>query len=179
MTFNIGILAWFSSVPFLLYLHRTRGFRSRLYFALALILAWSLCVFKITTDPLPLAMVPMFSVPIALIQLPGYLLWAKFRNRDLSCSPFPGCDGCDGMGAIYLHSTWQLGCSSLLPGGSIVDFTVVSIFGMAGLGFVIYHANSVVAEIIIDRNGNCKKAYSCINSARRDPGLWGTQARYL
>jgi apolipoprotein N-acyltransferase len=157
MTFNIGILAWFSSVPFLLYLHSTRGFRSRLYFALALILAWSLCVFKITTDPLPLAMVPMFSIPIALIQLPGYLLWAKFRNRDLSAMLFPAVMVAMEWAQCTFTPLGSWGAAAYSQVDQLVILQCVSIFGMAGLGFAIYYANSVVAEMIIDRNGNFKK----------------------
>ncbi len=157
MTFNIGILAWFSSVPFLLYLHRTRGFRSRLYFAMALILAWSLCVFKITTDPIPLAMVPMFSIPIALIQLPGYLVWAKFRNRDFSALLFP---------AVMVVMEWaqhtftplgSWGAAAYSQVDQLVILQCVSILGMAGLGFAIYYSNSVLAEMIIDREVNFTK----------------------
>jgi len=150
MTFNMGILAWFSAVPFLLYLDRTSGFKSRLYFGLAMILAWSLCVLKITTDPLPLAMVPMFSIPLALIQMPGYLIWAKFRNKKGSALLFP---------AVMVVMEWIQ--YTLTPLGSwsaaaytqtdnIVLLQLVSIFGMAGPGFVIYYVNVMLAKIIVD-----------------------------
>jgi apolipoprotein N-acyltransferase len=148
-TFNIGILAWFSSVPFLLYLHRTRGFRSRLYFAAAMVMAWSICVWKIATDPIPLAMIPMFSVPIALIQIPGYLVWAKFSNQKWSVVLFP---------AVMVVMEWvqytftpmgSWGAAAYTQVDHIVLLQSVSIAGLAGLGFVIYLVNSVLAEVFI------------------------------
>jgi apolipoprotein N-acyltransferase len=57
MTFSIEVMAWVSSVPFLIYLSLTQGWKSRLTFFLALVLAWSLVVTKIISDPIPLALV--------------------------------------------------------------------------------------------------------------------------
>jgi len=157
LTFNIEILAWISSVPFLLYLKRTRGFRSRFYVALALILAWSICVFKITTDPLPLAMIPMFSVPIALLQLPGYLVWAKYSDKKWSMLLFPAVM----VVMEWIQYTWtplgSWGAAAYTQADHGILIQSVSIFGLAGLGFVIYLVNSMLAEIILSKNGLRKK----------------------
>ncbi|MCJ7715168.1 MAG: hypothetical protein MUO54_01440 [Anaerolineales bacterium] len=157
MTFNIEILAWFSSVPFLLYLDRTRGFRSRLYFALAFILAWSICVFKIITDPLPLAMIPMFSVPIALILMPGYLVWAKFRNQPWSAFLFPAVMVVMEWVQYTLTPLGSWGAAAISQADHIVLVQSVSLFGMAGLGFVIYLVNSVLTELLISGTGFGKR----------------------
>jgi apolipoprotein N-acyltransferase len=157
MTFHIEILAWFSSVPFLLYLDRTHGFRSRLYFVLALILAWSICVFKITTDPLPMVMIPMFSIPIALIQMPGYLVWAKFRNQKWSAFLFPAVMVVMEWVQYTLTPLGSWGAAAYTQADNIVILQSVSIFGLAGLGFVIYLVNSMLAEVIISSNGFAKK----------------------
>jgi apolipoprotein N-acyltransferase len=157
MRFNIGILAWFSSVPFLLYLQRTRGFLSRLYFVSAMILAWSLCVYKITTAPLSLAMIPMFSIPLALIQIPGYLVWTAFRGRKGSVLLFP---------AVMVVMEWvqymytplgSWGAAAYTQTDHIVLLQSVSILGLAGLGFVIYCTNSLLAEILANNVGYLKK----------------------
>lgn len=121
MTYHIKILAWVSSVPFLLYLDRTRGFKSRLFFALALVLAWSFCVFKIATDPLPLAMVPMFLFPAVMVVME----WVQYTLTPLG--------------------SW--GAAAYTQADHMVLIQSVSIFGLAGLGFVIYLVNSTLAEV--------------------------------
>jgi apolipoprotein N-acyltransferase len=82
MTFSIGILAWIAYVPFLLYLHQTKGWQSRLWFFLAYVVAWSLTVFKIVTDPIPFFVIPMYSIPIAVFHLPAFLMWARLREEE-------------------------------------------------------------------------------------------------
>jgi apolipoprotein N-acyltransferase len=72
MTFSIGILAWIAYVPFLLYLHQTKGWQSRLWFFLAYVMAWSVTVFKIVTDPIPFFIIPMYSIPIAVVSPAGF-----------------------------------------------------------------------------------------------------------
>lgn len=157
LSFNIGVLAWISSVPFLLYLERTNGFKSRLYFGMALILAWSICVLKIITDPLSVAMVPMFSIPLALIQMPGYLVWAKFRNKKWSALLFPAFMVVMEWVQYTLTPLGSWGAAAYTQAGNIVLLQSVSIFGLAGLGFVIYYVNSILAEIVLDAKVFSKK----------------------
>ena len=88
MTFSIEVMAWVSSVPFLIYLSLTQGWKSRLTFFLALVLAWSFVVTKIISDPIPLGMVFLYSIPISLFHLPGYLIWSKFKIRNMRCFYF-------------------------------------------------------------------------------------------
>jgi len=151
-TYNIEILAWVSSIPFLLYLERTRGVRSGIYFALAFVLAWSICVFKIITDPIPLLMILMFSVPIALIQMPGYLIWAKFRNQKFSHILFPAIMVVMEWVQYTLTPLGSWGSAAYTQVDNIVLLQSVSIFGLAGLSFVIYYVNGMLAEIITHRN---------------------------
>ena len=148
MTFNIEILAWISSVPFLLYLDKTKGPWSRLYFALTLILAWSICVFKIASDPLPLVMVPLFSVPIALIQLPAYLLWSKYRNRKHSYLLFPAAMVIMEWIQYTLTPLGSWGVAAYTQVDHIVLLQSASIFGIGGLSFLIYLVNSTMFELI-------------------------------
>ena len=157
MRFNIGILAWVSSVPFLLYLDRTSGFKSRFFFGLALFLAWSLCVLKITTDPLPVAMIPMFSIPLALIQMPGYLIWAKFRKKKWSALLFPAVMVVLEWIQYTLTPLGSWGAAAYTQADHSVLLQAVSLFGLAGLGFVIYYVNSALAEVIINPTGFAKK----------------------
>jgi apolipoprotein N-acyltransferase len=154
---NIEILAWVSSLPFLLYLNRTRGTRSRIYFALALVLAWSICVSKIITDPVPFLMVPMFSIPIALFHMPGYLVWARFRNHKFAFLIFPAV-----MSVLewiqYAFTplgTWGVAAYTQVDQPILIQW--VSVFGIAGLSFVIYLVNALLAEMVIHRKVYTRK----------------------
>lgn len=148
LTYHIEILAWVSSVPFMLYLSRTRGFWSRFNFMMALLIAWSICVLKIVTDPIPLYMIPLYSIPLTLVQIPGYLVWAKFRKRNYSLMLFP---------AVMVIMEWlqytfspfgSWGAIAYTQTNNIILKQSVSLFGLAGLGFLIYLVNSLIAEMI-------------------------------
>ena len=89
MSYSVDFIAWFSVVPFLVYLNITKGWKTRLYFLLSLIAAWSLVVFKIITPPIPYIMTFLFSVPISLFHLPAFLIWDKFKNQKGSVLLFP------------------------------------------------------------------------------------------
>jgi apolipoprotein N-acyltransferase len=89
MTNGVDLLAWVASVPFLIYLERTKGIRSRVLFGFTLLIAWTLAVAKIISDPIPLIFTPLFSVPITLIKLPAYLAWGRIANPRFKLLVFP------------------------------------------------------------------------------------------
>ncbi|MCZ4410577.1 hypothetical protein O3Q51_17305 [Cryomorphaceae bacterium 1068] len=151
MTFSIEIMAWVSSVPFLIYLSLTQGWRSRLTFFLALVLAWSLVVTKIISDPIPLVLVFLYSIPIGLFHLPGYLIWSKFKNQKYALFLFP---------VIMIIMEWIQYTFTPLASWGVAAYTMhdnvsliqtVSLFGLAGLSFLIYWVNISIATIIIKR----------------------------
>ena len=67
MTFSLDIVAWISIAPFFIYLHLTKGWKSRVLFFLALTAAWTVVVLKIITAPIPAIFALLYSVPIALV----------------------------------------------------------------------------------------------------------------
>jgi apolipoprotein N-acyltransferase len=151
MTFSIEVMAWISSVPFLIYLSLTQGWKSRIIFSLALVLAWSLVVTKIISDPIPLMLVFLYSIPISLFHLPGYLIWSKFKNQKYAVFLFP---------AIMIIMEWIQYTFTPLASWGVAAYTMhdnvsliqtVSLFGMAGLSFLIYWVNVSIAKIIIKR----------------------------
>lgn len=151
MTFSIELMAWFSSVPFLIYLGLTQGWRSRLTFFLALVLAWSLVVTKIISDPIPMMLVFLYSIPIALFHLPGYLIWSRFKDQKYALFLFP---------VIMVSMEWIQYSFTPLASWGVAAYTmhdnmsliqVVSLFGMAGLSFLIYWVNASIANVIIKR----------------------------
>ena len=152
MTFSIELVAWISSVPFLIYLSLTKGWKSRVIFFLTLILAWSIVVAKIVTDPIPLILVFLYSIPISLFHVPGYLFWSKFKSKRYSLFLFP---------LIMTIMEWSQYTFTPLASWGVAAYTMhenesliqtVSLFGMAGLSFLIYWVNVSIADIIIKRN---------------------------
>jgi len=149
LIFSIDIFAWMSMVPFLIYLGSTKGWRSRLLFTVALIISWSFIVLKIITPPIPLALIFLYSIPISVFHLPGYLLWAKLKNRIISAILFPAS-----MVILeWLQYTFtplgSWGAAAYTQSDSPVMIQFTSLFGMAGLSFMIYWVNSSISEIIL------------------------------
>ncbi|MGB2273388.1 MAG: nitrilase-related carbon-nitrogen hydrolase [Flavicella sp.] len=151
MTFSIEVMAWISSVPFLIYLSITKGWKSRLNFFIALVLAWSLIVTKIISDPIPLLLVFLYSIPISLFHLPGYLIWSKFKNQKYALFLFP---------VVMIIMEWIQYTFTSFASWGVIAYTMhdnvslvqtVSLFGLAGLSFFIYWVNVSIATIIIKR----------------------------
>ena len=151
LTFSIDIAGWFSMVPFLVYLSITRGWKSRLIFTLALFVTWSIIVLKIISPPIPYMLIFLYSIPISLFHLPGYLIWARFRDRRFSVLLFPAM-------MILLEwiqytftplSSW--GVAAYTQSSSIHMLQFLSIFGMSGLSFLVYWVNLSVANLIVKK----------------------------
>ncbi len=151
MTFNIDIVGWFSMAPFLIYLSITQGWKSRLLFVLAFIVAWSIIVLKIITPPIPYMLIFLYSIPISLMHLPAYLIWAKYKDRRFSVLLFP---------AMMVVLEWiqytftpfaSWGVAAYTQTQSIYVIQFLSVFGMAGLSFLIYWVNISVTNLILKK----------------------------
>ncbi len=81
MRYSVAPLAWVAPVPWLIYLRRTGGWRSRLALAAAMQVGALIQVACIVTDPVPLVFAPMFSVPMALGASALYITWDALRRR--------------------------------------------------------------------------------------------------
>jgi apolipoprotein N-acyltransferase len=151
LTYGIDLLAWISSVPFLIYLSLTKGLKSRVFFVFALIIAWSFCVSKILTPPMPLVMVFLFSVPISLFHLPAFLLWDRFKEHKWSFLLFPATL----VSMEWLQYTFtpfaSWGVAAYTQSNNLILMQSLSLFGMAGLSFLIYWVNISIAEIAVNR----------------------------
>ncbi len=158
MSYSVDIIAWIAYVPFLLYLSLTEGLKSRLLFVLALILAWSFVTAKIITPPIPFVMVFLYAIPISLFHLPAYLIWDKFskgipteKQHKGSFILFP---------AILTLMEWiqytftpfaSWGAAAYTQLHTLPIMQTVSLFGMAGLSFLIYWLNIAITEILLNK----------------------------
>jgi apolipoprotein N-acyltransferase len=159
MSFSIDLMGWLATVPFLIYLSVTKGWKARLLFVLALIAAWSIVVFKIVTPPIPYLMIFLFSIPISLFHLPAYLIWDKFKNHRWSILLFP---------AIMTIMEWlqytftpfaSWGVMAYSQAHNIHIMQFVSILGIAGLSFLIYWINVSIAWIITSKTTSILSFY--------------------
>lgn len=151
MTYSIDIAGWFSMVPFLIYLRITSGWKSRILFSLVLITAWSVIVLKIISPPIPYAFSLFYSTPIALVHLPAYLLWARFKNHKWSLILFPSMLTILEWIQYTFTPLGSWGVAAYTQSHSTLTMQGVSIFGLAGLSFIICWINASIAEIVINR----------------------------
>ncbi|MFY0687469.1 MAG: hypothetical protein JXQ90_09905 [Cyclobacteriaceae bacterium] len=151
LTFSVDLLAWISVAPFLIYLSCTSGWKSRLLFACALIVTWTLIVSKIITAPIPYLIVFLYAIPITLFHLPGYLIWAKYRKANWSVLLFPAV-----MAVLewvqYTFTplaSWGVAAYSQTHSPGIMQF--VSLFGLPGLSFLIYWINTAITDLLLSK----------------------------
>lgn len=81
LRFGVPLLAWLMPAAWLAWLRATDGWRSRLLFVMAFVLAWHAAILKIVTPPLTFAAVPAFAIPIGLVHALPYLAWSALRAR--------------------------------------------------------------------------------------------------
>jgi len=148
MSFSVDFFAWFANIPFLLYLSLTKGWKTRILFVFTLIIAWSVVILKIVSPPMPYLMIFLFSIPISLFHLPAYYVWDKFKKHNWSVLLFP---------AVFTIMEWiqytftpfgSWGIMAYSQSNSINSMQFVSIFGVAGLSFLIYWINVSIVRII-------------------------------
>lgn len=149
VSFGIGLVAWISSLPFLLFLAGTQGWKSRMIFFAALVAGWSVAITKIITPPIPLGLVFMYSIPIALIHLPGYLLWAKFRARPGAWLLFPATVTLlEWLQYTFTpFASWGVAAYTQVDNPALIQS--LALFGMPGLSFLVYWVNVALAEILL------------------------------
>lgn len=150
-TFNIDVLAWVAMVPFLIYLNLTRGWKSRVLFSITLLITWSVIISKIITDPVPAYVIPLYAIPITLFQLPGYLFYGAFKNSKWSIVIFPAAMiVCEWIQYRFTpFGSW--GVAAYTQANSISILQSLSLFGLAGLSFLLYWTNASIAEAFVHK----------------------------
>ena len=93
----------------------------------------------------------LYSIPISLFHLPGYLIWSRFKNQKYGLFLFP---------VIMIIMEWIQYTFTPLASWGVAAYTMhdnvsliqtLSLFGLAGLSFLIYWVNVSIANIIIKR----------------------------
>jgi len=158
--FGIGFIAWFAPIPFLLYLRGNKGWKHGLLFFSAFFLSWSLAFLKIISTPLPVIFALLFALPVTLLQGCGYLIWRHFAEKKGALLLFP---------AIMILMEWIQHSATPFASWGAAAYTqlenpallqTVSLFGIAGLGFLIYLVSAMLERVISGRSS--KKEWTIV-----------------
>lgn len=145
---SIEILAWFSYVPFFLYLRRTTGWKSFALLSLFVFVGWTLAVLKILTGDMPWFFAFLYSLPITIFHIPGYLVFRAFKSNENWWLIGAG---------IFAISEWLLG--ALTPFGTWGSIAYVrvedsallqlgSLFGLGSISLAILLVNTAITYFI-------------------------------
>ncbi len=134
----VGVLAWIAPVPWLHYLRLTTGWRSRLGFGVVLFLGWTFATAKIASEPMFLALAPMFALPIALAQLGAYLTWDAVRPRVTPAASVFALSIAVGEWALYALTPFgSWGATAYTQLDDLPLLEVASVFGIVGVGAIV------------------------------------------
>ncbi len=151
---GVGLLAWTAPIPFLVFLGRTSGWRSRLTLIGVLCVAWSLAAAKYITPPLPYSLIVLNGVSYGVVNGVGYLVWDRLRRglpAYLSNLAFP---------AIHIGLEWLQYRFTPLASNGAAAYTQLenlpylqfaAVFGIAGLSFLMYWFAAVAADALVAR----------------------------
>jgi apolipoprotein N-acyltransferase len=153
LRFGIGVLAWIPPIPLLRYLRLASGPRAILAVMGTLLVAWSAAVAKIATAPVPIAMAPLFGVPIGLALALPYVVWARVRSRVGEARGVLLFASTSVLAEWTLHAllpfgTWGAAANTQLDRLALLQ--LASITGLHGVSFLVY-AVSAALESLLDR----------------------------
>ncbi|MBN2528203.1 MAG: hypothetical protein JXR76_17555 [Deltaproteobacteria bacterium] len=146
--FGVGMLGWIAPVPFLLYLLRTKGVWSRVLLCIALCIAWTLATAKFITAPFPPTLIALNGMTFGVLSAIAFLSWQRLQQNLplwMSHLTFP---------AIMLSLEWVQSEFTPLASNGSAAYTQLenlpflqwaSLFGIAGIGFLMYWFAAVVA----------------------------------
>jgi len=154
MRFNISILAWIMFVPLLVLARNT--FLKKEWFGILLLMqvAYFLQIVKIITDPIPILMALMFSIPIAFGS--WFLLWVFEKSRRKIGDMW----GIFLFASLMSISEWLSFYSELGTWGSmtytqlddLAFLQLTSLFGITFSSFFLYLSSSFVTVLIVNKN---------------------------
>ncbi len=154
--FGIGLVAWVSWVPFLRFLRHRPGWRSGLATLGVLVLAWSLAVAKICTEPIPVVMSPMYGIPLAITTGGPMLLFTFLRRRlahPAAAALFPAAMvvGEWAQHALTPFGSWGAAAYTQLDVLPLLQLAAIT--GLAGPSFLVYLGNVAIEELIERADG--------------------------
>ncbi len=144
----VGIAAWVAPVPFLVYLEKTRGIRSRALCLAALSAGFIGAAFKIITPPLVWPMAVLYGLSFGLTFGAGYLIWDRLNRAPSALSHLAFAAGQITVEWL-LHRFTPLGSAGAAACTQVDNLPflqLASLFGIAGIGFLMYWAAALIAD---------------------------------
>lgn len=139
LRWGVGALAWIAPIPLLHYLRETSGWRSRLAFVGALVVAWVAATAKIVSAPLPPAFA-LLGVAFGLVQAAPYLAADALRRRigdRAGVVLFPALVATAEMLQYRLTELGNWAGTGFTQVDSLPLLQVASVAGIVGVGFVV------------------------------------------
>ena len=155
---GIDVFAWFAWVPFLRYLRLRSGIRPSLGVIGVVMVAMTLAVTKIITDPIPLAMAPGFGVVIGLfLAVPAVSFAAVRRTLGEHSDPrwhapiallFPAFMVIGEFAQHTLTPFGSWGAAAYTQLDDLAPLQLASVAGLAGVSFVVYLVNATLESAL-------------------------------
>lgn len=151
---GVGMLAWVAPVPFLVFLRRAEGWRSRLAFVAVLSVAWTLAAAKYITPPLPYVLILLNGVSFGLVNGVGYLTWDRLRRA------LPSHVSNIAFASTLVSVEWLQYSFTPLASNGAAAYTqlenlpflqMASLFGITGISLLMYWFAAVLADVLVER----------------------------
>ena len=147
----MGVFAWIAPAPFLHYIRRTSGWRSRVAFWLVSLCAWCAVVLKIMTHPLPAVAALGWGGPLSVVFVVPYLTWPGLRRRLGENTATLAFGTMMVVGEWSLHAAlpfgvWGSAANTQLDQLALLQLS--SVTGLHGVSFLIYTVAAVLERLL-------------------------------
>mmetsp|Transcript_59901 Transcript_59901/g.177593 ORF Transcript_59901/g.177593 Transcript_59901/m.177593 type:complete len:535 (-) Transcript_59901:130-1734(-) len=159
--FNVPIVGWVASAPWLMYLRQSStrrarpGFRDMVALILALEAGMALHMAKMCAGVFPLALAPIMGLPKASTQFALFLIFEHLRRAlgDMwGLAVFPALVvASDWIGlTIFASSTSALFSSGYTQMDDLALLQIISLFGLGSVTFLVNASSAVIAVLLDD-----------------------------
>lgn len=155
LRFNVSIMAWIMFLPLLILVRDTRGLKGWMLIGLLLQVAFFLQILKIITDPVPIVMTILFSIPMALSAWVFVWLYEKGRR---GVGDLPGVFLFASLMSLlewFIFSTSELGSWGAMAYTQVDDLAflqMTSLFGITFPSFFIYLSSAFIAVFLTSKD---------------------------
>lgn len=155
MRFNVSILAWVMFVPLLLLVREIENKKSWFLIFCLIQFAYFIQISKIITDPMPIAMALLFSVPMALGSWILLLFFEKIRRRigdSIGIFFFASLMSVSEWLTFYTTEFGSWGSMTYTQLDDLAFLQLSSLFGITFGSFFIYLSSAFIAVFIANKD---------------------------
>jgi len=155
MRFNVGILAWVMFVPLLLLVREIENKKSWFLIFCLIQLAYFIQISKIITDPMPIVMALLFSVPMALGSWIVLWIFEKVRRRigdSIGIFFFASLMSVSEWLTFYTTEFGSWGSMTYTQLDDLAFLQLSSLFGITFGSFFIYLSSAFITVFIVNKD---------------------------